>query len=330
MLIIKISIILVCLLGLGIVFYRFLQRGKEQEKKKKHTGKKELNTIDHVRSLLFLDTPLEVFVMGYFGAIALMYGGMLIAQSIVPGLYLTALYLSGIMFLLLGYKALMEKGLLGRVSPWVAISSLFSLVVFILVLAGLDVPLIPLLQSARQYSLTLHFLGMIFGLGATVVVDVMFIHFLASLQITVRESVILHLLSQMIILGLILLILSGVGLYMTDIEGYLASDRFLMKMLVVLVATINGLILNLYVTPKMDKISLVEEDRGQHETLKKISFALGGISIVSWFTAYFLAMIKVLSTFSFTTLLIAYLLLLGAAIVGSQIAKKVYEGRDPA
>jgi hypothetical protein len=326
----KISIVVIALLGLGIVFYRFLQRGKEQKKKEKHSGNKEADTIDHIRSLLFLDTPLEVFVMGYFGIIALMYGGMLIAQTAVPGLYLTALYLTGIMFLLLGYKALMEKGILKRVSTWVAVSSLFSLVIFILVIAGLDVPLIPLLQSARQYSLTLHLLGMVFGLGATIVVDVMFIHFLASLQISVRESVILHLLSQMIILGLILLILSGVGLYMTDIEGYNSSGRFLMKMVTVLVATVNGLVLNLYVTPKMDKISLVEEDQGQHETLKKIAFALGGISIVSWFSAYFLAMIKVLSEFSFTTLLLAYLALLVAAVVGSQIAKKVYEGREPA
>jgi uncharacterized membrane protein len=52
---------------------------------------------------------------------------------------------------------------------------------------------------------------------------------------------------------------------------------------------------------------------------------LGGISIVSWYSAFFLAMIKDLGAFSFVTLLIAYLILLAMAIGGSQFAKRYYE-----
>jgi hypothetical protein len=323
MLLIKTSIIIVSILGLGIVAYTFLKRSR----KGNHLPDRaeDVRTIDYIRSLIFLDTPLEIFIIIYFSIVALAYGGMLIAGAIVPGLYLAILYLSGTIFFLLGYKAIMEKGTMGKVSSWVLLSSLLSIVVFILVLAGLDVPLIPLLIDAEQYNLTIHLLGVVLGLGATTVVDVMFIHFIQNLKIARRESVIMHLLSQMIILGLILIILSGAAIFMTDIEGYLESSRFLMKMTAVLVAAVNGLALNLYVTPKMEKISLTEEGIGKHEKLKNISFALGGISIVSWYSAFFLAMIKDLGVFSYSTMLIAYLILLAMAITGSQFAKKYYE-----
>jgi hypothetical protein len=323
MFLVKISIIIVSLIGLGTVFYAFLKRGR----KGNHLPDKaeDARTIDYIRSLIFLDTPLEIFIMVYFTITALAYGGMLIASSIVPGLYLAILYLSGTIFLLLGYKALMEKGILGEWSPWVLFSSILSIVIFILVLYGLDVPLIPLLKDAEQYNLTIHLLGVVMGLGATTVVDIMFIHFIQNLKIARRESVIMHLLSQMIILGLILIILSGIAIFLTDIEGFLDSPRFLMKMMAVFVAAINGLALNLYVTPKMEKISLIEEEKGRHERLKTVSFALGGISIVSWYSAFFLAMIKDLGAFSFVTLLIAYLILLAMAIGGSQFAKRYYE-----
>jgi hypothetical protein len=322
MFLVKISIIVVSLIGLGVVVNAFFKR-----KRGNHLPDKadDINTIDYIRGLMFLDNPLEIFIMGYFSIVAMAYAGMLIANAIVPGLYLAILYLSGTIFLLLGYKAIMEKGIFGKLSSWVLYSTLLSIVIFIMVLIGLDVPLFPLLRNAEDYHLTIHLLGVVLGLGATTVVDIMFIHFIQNLKIARRESVIMHLLSQMIILGLILIMLSGVAIFLTDIDGYLDSPRFMMKMTAVLVAAVNGLALNLYVTPKMEKISLLEEQRGQHEKLKSVSFALGGISIVSWYSAFFLAMIKVLGNFSYTTLLIAYLILLGIAIVGSQMAKKHYE-----
>jgi hypothetical protein len=323
MLIIKSLIIIVSIIGFALVLHAFLNRSRKG--KNLPDKAEDTQTIDYIRSLIFLDTPLEIFIIVFFSIVAIAYGGMLIAGAIVPGLYLAILYLSGIGFFLLGYKAIMEKGIMGKVSPWVLFSSLLSIVIFILVLYGLDVPLIPLLTDAEQYNLTIHLLGVVLGLGATTVVDIMFIHFIQNLKIARRESVIMHLLSQMIILGLILIILSGAAIFMTDIEGYLDSSRFMMKMTAVLVAAVNGLALNLYVTPKMEKISLTENEIGRHEKLKNISFALGGISIVSWYSAFFLAMIKDLGEFSYGTLLIAYLILLGLAIAGSQAAKKYYE-----
>ncbi|MGF1639108.1 MAG: hypothetical protein ACFCUU_18675, partial [Cyclobacteriaceae bacterium] len=65
-----------------------------------------------------------------------------------------------------------------------------------------------------------------------------------------------------------------------------------------------------------------------YEKLKRIAFALGGISILSWYSAFFLAMIKILSEFTFMTLLIGYLIPLILVIGASQFAKKHYEKKD--
>ncbi|MBA3901074.1 MAG: hypothetical protein H0X62_12850 [Bacteroidetes bacterium] len=138
----------------------------------------------------------------------------------------------------------------------------------------------------------------------------------------------MHLISQMIILGLILLILSGIALLLPDLKSFLDSSRFLMKMTVVFFIVINGGALNLYVTPKMKKISLKEKDIGRNETLKKISFALGALSIISWLSAFVLARLKELFDMPYLTLLIGYLALLVIGVAGSQAAKIYYEKKE--
>jgi hypothetical protein len=321
----KIIIAVVSLLGLGIVFYIY-QKRRTLESSPSH--KENTNTVGYIRNLLFLDTPLELFVIGIFAFSALTYAGMIIAGSPVPELYLAILYLTGTIFFLLLYKASLEHSLDKSISKWVGISMIISALIFGLTLLGLDVPLIPLLQDAQEYSLTVHLLGLALGLGATTVVDFVFIYFLRNLKISEGQSLILHLLSQLIMLGLILLLLSGLALFLTDIEGFSNSPRFLAKMSVVLVVIINGVMLNLYVTPRMDKISLEKAEQGKYEKLKRVAFALGGISLLSWYSVFFLAMIKVLSEFSYITLLIGYLVPLVLVIAASQFAKKHYEKKD--
>jgi hypothetical protein len=230
--------------------------------------------------------------------------------------------------LLFLYEILMRLFAIKQLCLWCLASLALGVAVFLLVLRSLEVELVPLLVDAREYSLTVHLLGVVLGLGGTTVVDVMFFHFLRNYKITPQEAVIMHLLSQMIILGLTLLIVSGFALFYTDQEGYLASGRFLMKMTAVLVATINGGFLNFYITPKMKQISFVGGDNmDQHKNFKRIAFATGAISIVSWYSAFFLAMIKVLEVFSYTTLFIGYLVLLAIGIGASQVTKLRFKAK---
>jgi len=52
---------------------------------------------------------------------------------------------------------------------------------------------------------------------------------------------------------------------------------------------------------------------------------VGAVSAISWLTVFFLAMIEILETFSYVTLLVPYILLLAVAISGGLFTKYSYE-----
>lgn len=222
----------------------------------------------------------------------------------------------------------MSVGVVNKFSPWLLFSMVFSLIIFIAVYTGMPMGINEFLAETRQYNLAIHLLGLAMGLGGTLVVDIMFTHFMRNYAISSRESVIMHLISQMIIFGIFLLILSGVALYLPAAESFNDNPRFIMKMIVVLIVIINGGILNLYLTPKMNKISLVDDEKHRYVTLTRISFALGAISIVSWLAAFLLALLKDLFTMPLLYLIIGYLVLLLLAAGGSQMAKVYYEKEE--
>lgn len=321
-----ITLLVIGLAGFAILFYAFLKRIKKEKKKKPYDPDKD-DPIIHIRNRLFFEIPVEKILLGYFGLVVLIYATKLILGVRIPEIDLTVLYLSGITFFLGIYKMAMSVGVVNKFSPWLLFSILFSLIIFFAVVSGLTVDLNLFLVDTREYNITIHLLGVVMGLGGTFIIDIMFSYFMKNYNISASESVIMHLISQMIIFGLFLIILSGVALLLPAFNAFAQNPRFIMKMIVVLVVIINGAALNLYLTPKMKKISLKEEDLGQYETLNKISFALGGISIVSWLSAFLLAMLKDLFDLPFMYLLSGYLVLLLLAVGGSQLAKKYYQNK---
>ncbi|MBA3901075.1 MAG: hypothetical protein H0X62_12860 [Bacteroidetes bacterium] len=323
----SVSILIVALSGLVIIFYAVIKRVKKEKKEQPYDPHKD-DPVTQINKKLFLEIPVEKIASGYFFIISLIYIGKIIAGALIPGLSLTVLYLSGLIFLLLIYKMAMALTVVKKFSPWIFFTILFSGLIFIMAIAGLEIHLNELLRDARRYNMLIHLLGLALGLGGTFTVDIAFTHYLRKYKITQQDSVLMHLISQMIILGLILLILSGFALLLPFTDRLLDSPAFLMKMLVVFFVIVNGAALNLYVTPKMKHISLLEEEKGKHETLKKVSFALGAISIISWLSAFLLIMLRELDGFSFITLLGAFLALMAIGIAGSQFAKVYYEDKE--
>lgn len=322
-----ISLLVVGLAGFAILFYAFLKRRKKDKKEMPYDPDKD-DPIIHIRNRLFFEIPVEKILLGYFALVVLTYAVKLILGIRIPGIDLAVIYLSGITFFLGVYKMAMGVGVVNKFNPWLLFSIAFSIIIFFAAISGLEVDLRQLLAETQEYNLTIHLLGLIMGLGGTFIIDIMFTHFLRNYHISAKESVIMHLISQMIIFGLILLILSGAALLLPAYSDFAQNPRFIMKMIVVMVVIINGAALNLYLTPKMKKISLKEEDRGRYEKLNKISFALGAVSIVSWLSAFFLAMLKDLFDMPLMYLLSGYLLLLILAGGGSQLAMKYYQNKE--
>ncbi|MCC5906325.1 MAG: hypothetical protein JJU13_08970 [Balneolaceae bacterium] len=318
-------LILLSLTGIGISFSKRYMREHSDHSEMETEDETENHPIAQIKSVLFLEVPLEKIIMGYFICITLVYSSMLIFGFTLPVLDLALLTLSGIITLLLFYNLVTVFGIAKWFSWRVLLFLILSCIISALMMARPEVISISLLQEAMPYMLTVHLLGLVLGLGGAIIIDVMIFHFLGNFKISTREAVIMHLLSQMIVLGLILLVISGIALMFTDLHGYLENPRFLMKMTAVGIVSLNGAVLNLYVAPKMELISLREEDRESNQTLVKASFIVGAVSAISWLTVFFLAMIEILETFSYITLLVTYMLLLAMAIGGGLFTKQRYE-----
>lgn len=321
-----IYILLLSLGGIAFTLYntvvRIKDEGSSDEERESH------NPVAHIKSVLFLEVPVERIMMGGFGIIFLSYAVLMITGATLPGFELALLLLSAIMMLLLLFKMILVTGISNifrwRVLALLVISSILTLLIWYR--PGITDP--NLLVNAQIYTLTLHFLGLVLGLGGAIILDVMIFHFLNNLKISTREAVIMHLISQMIILGLIFLIVSGVALLLTDPDTYLENPRFLMKMTAVVVVTVNGVLLNLFVVPKMEQISFRGEKHEQNTGIIRAAFLAGAISMTSWLAVFILAMITPLENFSFMTLLTGYVVLIIFTIVAGLITKKIYEKKD--
>jgi hypothetical protein len=321
------SLLVFALSGAAIVFYAFLKRLKKEQKEPPYDPKKD-DPVIHIKNKYFFEIPVEKILLGYYVTVLLIYLVKLIFGDRLPEIDLAVLYLSGLVFFISTYKMAMSVGVVNKFSPWLMVSLVLSLVIFIITLFGMPQDLVQILTQTRDYHLAAHHIGLSMGLGGTLVIDIMFSHFMRKYSISKRESVIMHLVSQMIIFGLFLLLLSGAALALIDLDAFLNNPRFIMKMIAVFVVMLNGAALNLYLTPQMKKISLKEEDRSRYEKLTKFSFALGAISIVSWLSAFLLAMLKDLFDLPLPTLLIGYVVLLVIAAAGSQLAKVYYEKKE--
>lgn len=158
------------------------------------------------------------------------------------------------------------------------------------------------------------------GVGAATVTDVFFMRFLKNYRISVREARTLDVLSEIIWVALGLLIFTGVLLYLPNQEALHQSSKFLLKIVIVALLTLNGFILNNKISPRLKDISFGEAHahHGELHMLRKLVFATGGISIVSWYTVFILGSLRSIPL-PFTTLVIIYAGLLLAVIVGTQV-----------
>jgi hypothetical protein len=316
-------ILFFALTGIAFTLYktrvRILEGGPLTEEPEKH------HPIAHIKSVLFLEVPLERIVLGYFSVVFLAYLFLWTTGTSLPELELGIWILSGVILLVLIFKQILVAGIADsfrwRVLLMLAIAAIVTGLIW--QRPGILDP--ELLAMAETYTITVHLLGLVLGLGGALILDVMIFHFLNNLTISSREAVIMHLISQMIILGLALLIMSGIALTLVNPASYLENPRFLMKMMVVGVVTINGVLLNLFIVPKMEQISFRKGEMEENTGLIRWAFIAGAVSMISWLSVFILAMINPLEAFSFGVLLTGYLVLLAVTVAGGLATEKLYE-----
>ena len=275
----------------------------------------------------FFGIPVEILGLLYYGLIMTSYMLFLVAPALaLPLIEFGILALTTAAFLFTLYLTFIQAFALKQWCAWCLMSAGLCAVIFATALSISEISFIAFLGHYHEFIVIGHFLGVALGLGGATITDIFFFKFLKDFRISEWEVDVMRTLSQVIWFALALLVLTGLGLYLPEAQELNQSAKFLVKMIVVAVIIVNGALLNLLIAPKLVKISFGEKHEHQPGELhheRKIAFALGAISIVSWYSAFILGMLRKLQI-EFLSLLLIYLIILSVAIVGSQLMERFF------
>lgn len=175
----------------------------------------------------------------------------------------------------------------------------------------------------KQVSIGVHVLAAVVGMGSALFSDALFNRFISDFKIDRLEHRIFSVLSKIIWISLFIMLVSGVAIFMSDIVGYSRSDKFLAKMTVVLFIILNGFFFKICIDPSLRKINFYDTNN-QHKyvKLRKLSFAFGAVSVISWLFVCGLALYKG-SYLSYSTILSVYAGTVTVGVLCSQILEKM-------
>lgn len=125
-----------------------------------------------------------------------------------------------------------------------------------------------------------HVISVVFGMGAALTADVLFSFFGKDKKLNPTEVKTLSVLAKIVFYSLWIIVLSGIGLFLSDVPRYSHSIKFLGKMSILLILVINGYALNKYVWPHLlNKKFFVET---KERIVRKFAFISGAVSVISW------------------------------------------------
>jgi uncharacterized membrane protein len=306
----------------GFSIATYIYEKKQKKKKLICPLRASCDTVIHSTHARFLGIEVEKLGMAYYGAILLLHALMLLNPTLYPDTFafLAILFSSGAVLFSL-YLISVQAFVLRSWCTWCVLSAFTSIAIFIFTLLSPFHGARELFTEYRYVIVILHLIGVILGVGTATLSDILFFRFLKDYKIAEEESMTLGVLSQVVWFALALLIISGTALYVVNADTLAHSGKFLTKLIAIAVLVINGFLLNSLIAPSLVKISFIKDDPANDTRFRKLrtlSFALGAISIVSWYFIFVLGALRGMA-FDFKGLLTLYGALILVAVVGSQI-----------
>ncbi len=242
----------------------------------------------------FFGVGVEYLGLLYYAIIALGYGIRAVWPGIDGMLVVPLLFLSTFALLFSFYLTFIQIFTLRKLCTWCLISAFLTLMIFILSISSSVSIVIPFLSELRTPIVLVHVVTMALGLGASTLSDLFFFKFLRDFRISEMEASILNVFSQVIWFAIGLIVMTGLGLFLPQMGTLLASSKFLMQVIVVGVIILNGAFLNLFLAPRFLNIQFGKHEHQPGELIhtRKLAFTFGPISIISWYSAFFLAMLE--------------------------------------
>ncbi len=198
-------------------------------------------------------------------------------------------------------------------------------VVFVAKEKGVRNSMIDLLITYKDMFVVLHTISFAIGLGAATVHDVAFSNYLSQFDKERWNALAYSICFQLIRSSLLWTLLSGLALFLTDMNNLAQSSFFQFKILLVVIITINSYVFHHLVIPKLansfwyDSFPSLSKQK-QVRRLHRLSFSLGAVSLTSWYSAASLGGLRNLEI-GFFTLLGIYIALIGISIGSSYLAE---------
>jgi len=175
----------------------------------------------------------------------------------------------------------------------------------------------------KRVSIAVHVFAVVVGMGSALFSDALFNRFIVDFRIDKAEHRVFLVFSRVIWVSLFFMVISGLAIFMSDVHLYSSSDKFLAKMTIVFFIIMNGFFFKICIDPSLKKINFSDiNSHHKYVKIRKLSFAFGAISVVSWLSACALALYKG-SQFSYGSILMAYIIFVLIGVVCSQIMEKM-------
>lgn len=272
----------------------------------------------------FLGVPVEKMGMVYYALVIVVYALHGFISDLLPDavmFLMTGVTIGAFIFSL--YLIFIQAFVLKKWCTWCIFSACFSTFIFITAVYGSDINLPAFLAQYKTPIIILHALSAAVALGAATVTDIFFFRFLKDYRISESENALMKTLSGVIWLALGVIIITGIGLFIPESERLLQSSKFLLKIVAVSVVTLNGVCLNLLVAPKMMSLDFSggSDNITDLRNMRRLSYALGAISITSWYLIFILGNLKSIPL-RFGPALLIYICVLVFAVTMSQVTDR--------
>lgn len=147
--------------------------------------------------------------------------------------------------------------------------------------------------DTKTFFILIHIFGAVIGAGGAYMSDAMFFLSIRDKKISHSEMKFLRLGSTMVWTGIVLLLISGAGIFGSDPARYLASSKFVAKMSIVFFIILNGLLFRFYHVPHLHRHT-GETLPSSRSFMKKSTLLLvsGAVSLSSWTFALILGSLQ--------------------------------------
>lgn len=176
----------------------------------------------------------------------------------------------------------------------------------------------------KEYIIIFHVLSVVVGMGGAIITDFLFVYFALNKKLSFSEIKVIQLLSQIVLYALFAIVITGLFIFGSNPEKYLASAKFLTKMSIVSILTVNGILLHTLVFTHLKDDGYLT--KFQNRNLRRLAFGFGSISMTSWVCAMSLGVLDKISI-TYTQAINIYFVIIFFAILVSQIIYRIYEKR---